>query len=122
MDINPFAPKELETVFRVLRTSLKPAGELDQPHRKFLETYARITGHRSPDATEPAPIRADAVRIEGAHSRKRLIQLASIAALLNHPVRAESVEFVKELGSSLCVFDPVISVLESLARGAKLKA
>jgi hypothetical protein len=122
MDINPFSTEELETVFRVLRTALKRAGELDQPRRKFLETYARITGHRSAVGTEPAPIRADPVRIEGAHSRKRLIQLASIAALLNNPVRTDSVTFVQELSSSLGVTDPVIAVLEALSRGAKLKA
>ncbi len=43
MDINVFAADELETVFRVLRTALKPAGELGLSETRLLETYSKIT-------------------------------------------------------------------------------
>ena len=118
MDIDVFSPDELETVFRVLRTALAPAGPLHEPGRKFLETYARIT--RYPLGDDPFPIRPGDVRVDGAHRRKRLVQLASIAALLNRPLDPASVRFVREL--STIAYDPVIPVLEAMAAGRKLEA
>jgi len=103
LEIHAFPAGELETVFRVLRTALNPVGPLDASERQFLETYSRITGWRWPPGSELLPIRANDVRIEGAHRRKRLVQLASIAALFNHPLRLASVLFVKTLASSLAV-------------------
>ena len=45
MDIDVYSRQELDTVFRVLRTALRPAGALEPRERRFLETYARITGY-----------------------------------------------------------------------------
>jgi hypothetical protein len=121
MDIDVFAGSELERVFRVLRTALNPDGPLRPPQRKFLETYARITGYAMP-AADPLPIRPEVVEVEGPHRRKRLVQLAAIAALFNFPLRPDSVRFVKELAASLGAYDPVLPVLEAVASGRKLKA
>lgn len=58
------------------------AGPLDVRAGGFLGTFARITGFElSPD--ELVPLDAEAVRIDGAHQRKRLIQLAALAVLFN---------------------------------------
>lgn len=121
MDIDVFLPRDLDTVFRVLRTALTPASELLPPERAFLATYAKITGHPLPPAAPP-PILPGEARVEGAHPRKRLVQLAAMAALLHHPVRAESVAFVRELALALAVPEPVIPVLEALAKGQSTRA
>lgn len=122
MEIHAFPAAELETVFRVLRTALDPVRPLEPREWKFLETYSRITGWRWPPGSELPPIAPKDVRIEGAHRRKRLVQLASIAALFNHPIRFASVLFVKTLASSLAVSDPVIPVLDALGEGRTSRA
>jgi hypothetical protein len=115
MDIDVFQHRELDTVFRVLRTALNPAGALEPRERRFLETYASITGHVLP-ALDPMTINASIVNIEGAHQRKRLVQLAAIAALLSAPIKPESVAFLKELAARFATHDPVIGVLEALEK------
>jgi hypothetical protein len=120
VDIDVFPADELFAVFRVLRTALNPFGPLDASERTFLDTFSRITGHRwSPGLM---PIRPEEIHIQGAHARKRMLQLASIAALFHGPVRPESARFVKEVGKALGVSDPVVPVLEALAAGRKMKA
>jgi hypothetical protein len=120
MDIDVYSSQELDTVFRVLRTSLNPGGTLSEPQRLFLDTYARITGYRlSP--IDPKPIAASEVRIEGTHQRKRLIQLSAIAALLNNPVKPGSVVFLKELAQQLATRDSVIDVVQALQNGQRVK-
>jgi hypothetical protein len=120
MDIDVFAPTELPTVFRVLRTALRPTGTLETNERRFLQTYARITGHALP-ADDPLPIRPRDVLIGGAHPRKRLVQLAAMAALLGYPLRPEPVEFVVELSRHLRTHDGVVDVLQALVRGQTLR-
>jgi hypothetical protein len=122
MDIDVFPASELPVVIRTLRTALRPAGALDSSERTFLETYSRISGYAWQEGTDPAAISPRDVQVEGSHPRKRLIQLASLAVLFTHPVRPESVRFVKELGKALGVFDPVLSVLDALARRNRFKA
>ena len=120
MDIDVFPAGELETVFRTLRTAMNPAGPLDDAEKTFLDTFSRITGYRW--QPQMAPIGPGEIQIAGAHSRKRLLQLSAIAALLHSPVRPESVRFVKAAGKTLAVSDPVVPVLEALAAGRKMKA
>ena len=121
MDIDVFSPRDLDTTFRVLRTALNPAGELEQREWRFLATYARIVG-RVPGGAQLRPIRSSEVELEGgAHERKRLLQLSAIAALLSVPVRPASVAFVRELSQALGTFDPVIDVLEALHAGRRFK-
>ena len=45
----------------------------------FLETWSRIAGSTAPPGSEPLPIHPGEVRIEDAHQRKRLLQLAAVA-------------------------------------------
>lgn len=120
MDIDVFTSRNLDTVYRVLRTALRPSGRLEPVERRFLDTYARVTGHPvgSPD---PQPIAAQEVRIAGAHQRKRLVQLSAVAALLAHPVHPGSVAFVRALSRHLEAHDPVVDALEALLQGKRLK-
>jgi len=86
----------------------------------FLDTYARIHGLALAGA-DPRPLEPDEVRIEGAHQRKRLVQLSALAALLSAPVQRESVAFVTELARDLKAHDPVIDVLQALEKKQYLK-
>ena len=96
MDIAVFSSKELPTVFRVLRTALAPREVLLHEEQKFLDTYAKITGYTMPDGG-PRLISPQHVEIEGAHQRKRLIQLAGLAALLSRPVKPCSALYLRML-------------------------
>src|SRR5262245_68816 len=100
MDIAVFASRELPTVFRVLRTVLAPR-EVLLPHEQlFLDTYAKITGYALPEGG-PQLISPQAVEIEGSHQRKRLIQLAGMAALLSRPVKPCSALYLRMLSRQL---------------------
>src|SRR5689334_8332497 len=120
MDIDVYSQPQLETVFRVLRTALNSASTLEPRERLFLETYARITGHRL-SSSDPKVIDARAVQIDGAHQRKRLVQLAAIAVLSSHPVKPGSVAFLRDLSRHLATRDFVVDVIEALARGQRVK-
>lgn len=121
MDIDVFSSRELTTVLRVLRTALSPTDSLAPRERLFLDTYARITGHALPSA-DPQRVDASEVQIEGAHQRKRLVQLSALAALLERPPKPASVAFVKALSRQLATPDPAINVLEAVAAGRHLTA
>jgi hypothetical protein len=113
VDINVFPQDELVTVFRVLRTALTSGGLLSPRERRFLATYARITGYSLP-AGGIHVIAADEVAIATAHRRKRLLQLAGLAVLLNNPVRPGSVEFLESLAQRLGTQDEVVAVARAL--------
>jgi hypothetical protein len=120
MDIDVFPSTELPTVFRVLRTALTPEGLLEPRERLFLDTYARIHGLALAGA-DPLPVSAEDVQIEGAHQRKRLVQLSAVAALLTSPVNSGSVRFVRDLSRHLGAYDPVLDILSALEKKQLLK-
>jgi hypothetical protein len=120
MDIDVFHRNDLNTVFRVLRTALRPEGLLEPRERVFLDTYAKTCGLALAGA-DPLPIGPTDVGIEGAHQRKRLVQLSAIAALLSAPVHPGSLAFVKQLSRVLGAYDPVIQILQALVKGQTLK-
>jgi hypothetical protein len=116
MDIDVFSPAELPIAMRVLRTALRSEGVLDTRERLFLDTYARICGVEPPGA-DPQPLVAEMVAIDGAHQRRRLLQLAALAVLHARPVRADSFEFLRALARRLHTHDGVIDVIAALLRG-----
>jgi len=120
MDIDVFRSKELPTVFRVLRTALRPQGLLEARERLFLDTYARING-LALAGPDPRPVSPEEVQIEGTHQRKRLIQLSAIAALLNSPMNPGSVGFVRGLSRHLGSYDSVLDILSALEKKQFLK-
>jgi hypothetical protein len=122
MDIDVFSPAELPAVVRTLRTALRPEGPLNAAERTFLETFSRIVRHDWNEDQDPAPIASTDVEVAGAHQRKRLVQLAAIAALFTHPIRSECVGYVKALATALGTRDPVLPVLEAVASGRRLSA
>jgi hypothetical protein len=121
MDIAVFRPPDLYLVFRVLRTALNPDGPLQPIERRFLATYARIAGYELPPH-DPAPIEPGFVHLIGEHRRKRLLQLAAMAALLATPVRPTAVPYLRGLARQLGATDPVVDVIDALQRGRHLRA
>jgi hypothetical protein len=121
MDIDVFPAKDLDTVFSVLRTALRHSGPLTPRERLFLATYARITGYRLPK-TDPIALIAPEVQLSGAHQRKRLIQLAAIAALYNDPVTPGSAQFLRELCWHLDTREPAVAVVDAVEKGRRFKA
>jgi len=115
MDINVFSHTQLDTVMRVLRTALAPDTPLAPQHLSFLRTYARITNYAG-NCEQLQSIAISQVVLDGAHQRKRLVQLAAVAALLNRPLSPNSATFVMELAAALDVHDSVTSMLQRLAR------
>lgn len=120
MDIDVFPAREIPTVIRVLRTALAPHGTLSARERAFLDTYARIVGHALP-AADPLPLAPGDACIDGAHPRKRLVQLSALAVLVNSPVKPESLAFLKALGARLETHDSVIDVIDALLKGRRMK-
>lgn len=120
MDIDVFPSSELPVVFRVLRSALRTHGTLSSRERLFLDTYAKIVGRELP-AADPLPIDIDDVFIEGAHQRKRLVQLSALAVLLNRPLRDDSVEYLMALAERLATSDPVLGAIDALHRGRHLR-
>jgi hypothetical protein len=120
MEIDVFNRRDHDTVFRALRTALNPDGALQTPERRFLQTYARITGYALPPHDPPA-VDADDVWIADTHQRKRLIQLTALAVLLSTPVRPSAVTYLHKLAQHLATFDPVIDVIDALVAGKRLK-
>jgi len=121
MDIDLFPAKDLDTVFSVLRTALRHSGRLTSRERLFLATYARIIGYRL-QATDPIPLIAQEVHIEGARQRKRLIQLAAIAALNNNPVTPGTAQFLRELCWQLKTRESVVGVVHAVEKGRRFWA
>lgn len=121
MEIKAFEARDLDTVLRVLRTALSRDAPLSPTQRAFVDTYAEIAGVPVP-STDPGPIAAQEVKIASAHARKRLIQLAGMAALLNRPVTAASAQFLRALSEGLATRDPVVRVVECLAQGRTMRA
>jgi ubiquinone biosynthesis protein Coq4 len=120
MDIDVFQTRELPIVFRALRTALAPDGTLQPRERLFLETYARIVAWDLP-RDELAPIAPERVWVDGAHPRKRLLQLSAIAVLLSRPVKEASLAFLEALAMHLGTYDPVIDAIKALRKGQYLK-
>lgn len=121
MDIDVFSKGELPTVFRVLRTALATGGPLDARERGFLATYARITGFELA-SDDPMPLNAQAVQIDGAHQRKRLVQLAALAVLLNRPIKGDSLRYLQDLSRQMAAHDSVIDVIDAVHKGRPIKA
>ena len=124
MDIVVFeGSQQWSAVFRVLRTAVDGGRPLSPEGTAFLRAYARIAGFEQPlDALtqiEPAVVAREWMN---AHQRKRLVQLAAVAALVKVPVRLTAVAFVQRLADALAIYDPVLPVLAAVARGRHFRA
>jgi hypothetical protein len=122
MDIAVFTSSELPTVFRALR-SAGGAGPVTAEAASFLDAYRGITGYAGPiDALDPIEPRAVAALVRDRHARRRLVQLAGVAALVARPVRADAAAWVRSLAQALATREPVVQVLDALSRGRRFRA
>jgi hypothetical protein len=121
MDIDVFSDHQMPLVLRVLRTALRPVGQLDARERLFLDTYAYICDFER-DPADPPAVEPEAVTIADGHQRKRLVQLSAMAVLHALPVRPSAFNFLKALARRLDAHDPVIDAIAAALRGHKLAA
>jgi len=123
MDISMFETGQLDVVFRVLRTAACVNEPISSEARAFLEAYQSIVGYPggidridSIDPIDPIDVVDAAATPFTPHQRKRLVQLASVAAMVHRPVRRASAEYVEQLARALDSNDPVVPVLDALSR------
>ena len=123
MDIAVFSPAELPFVFAALAAAATGGAPPQAEDQRFLAACETVLGtatvRTDADLITPATI-ADGVR--GTHARKRLLQLAGIAALVHRPVRAGSAAYLGALAQALGTRDPIVSVVDALARGRRGRA
>ena len=67
MDIDVFEKRDLQTIFRALRTALRPEGLLDARERAFLGTYAKTYGLA---LAGPDPLPLASSRVSGMSGQK----------------------------------------------------
>jgi hypothetical protein len=123
MDLDVFSARQLPIVCRALRGVFGTSEPLSHDALTFLAAAARVLGHDGDvHALAPVPPRTVAGMVVTPHARKRLVQLASVAALVARPVRADAVAYVHELARALATHDPILPVLAALAKGRVLRA
>ena len=124
MDIVVFeGSQQWSTVFRVLRAVVDGGRPLSAEGEAFLRAYAHIAGFQEPIALLTPIAPAEVARTPmTAHARKRLVQLAAVAAMVKVPVRLGAAAYVRQLAEALAANDPVVPVLEAVARGRFLRA
>ena len=117
MDVTVFSESQLPVALGALGEILAAHGEVSPRGQQYLAEIARFHG------AAPAPVRASleevAAVIEGPHARKRLVQFALIAALVDGmPVRAAH-RAVVALDRGLAVGEPGVAFVGHLVRGRR---
>ncbi|MFN7950744.1 MAG: hypothetical protein U0610_03380 [bacterium] len=110
-------PHALRALFGVMASN----GVVTEAERRFLEVIGELHGSRV-DVSTLAPIAgAEVARvIEDPHQRKRVVQLALIAAMVEGEVRPEGRAAVDALADALGVDERGLKVIADLAAGHRL--
>ena len=118
MDLVVFRPEELPFVLGALRGVAASDGTISPAERTLVEGIARIHGSVLEfDRVEATPPERVAAAIQDPHRRKRLVQLAVVAALAEGaPVPARDAA-VDALAKALDVPDSGVDVIRKLSHG-----
>jgi ubiquinone biosynthesis protein Coq4 len=114
---------ETETPFalRALRGVVASNGTITPAERRFIEVVAELHGTSvdvgSLQSVEPGEV---AEVIGQPHQRKRVVQLAAIAAMVEGDVTSEGAAAVKQLAAALDVEEAALRVLDSIAGDHRL--
>jgi hypothetical protein len=121
MDLVVLDPKEMPFALRALRNVVASNGTITPAERRFIEVVAELHGARVDvdSLTSIAPGEV-AEAITDPHRRKRVVQLASIAAMVEGDVTAAEVGAVKRLAAALGVEERGLKVLGDIASDHKL--
>jgi hypothetical protein len=116
MDLVVLNEKETPFALRALRGIVGSNGTITPAERRFIEVVAELHGTRvdveSLSSIEPGKV---AEAITKPHQRKRVVQLAAIAAMVEGDVTAAEASAVKTLAKALRVNEASLRVLDSIA-------
>jgi hypothetical protein len=116
MDVVVLAREEVPYALRALRDVVASNGTITPAERRFIEAIGELHGARV-DVDSLAPIRPGEVAeiLTEPHRRKRLVQLALIAAMVEGEVTASEAAAVRALAKALEVDERGLKVLEEIA-------
>jgi len=121
MDLVVLNEQETPFALRALRGVVASNGTITPAERRFIEVVAELHGTSvdvgSLQGVEPGEV-ADA--ISQPHQRKRVVQLAAIAAMVEGDVTPEGAAAVKQLAAALGVEEAALRVLDSIAGDHRL--
>lgn len=118
MDLQIFAPDELDAVLRALRNVAYANDRFTDAERALVEGVARIHGFDlDPDTLEPISSHEVALAIVDPHRRKRAVQLAMVMALVEGVPTRETSHAVRELGEALEIDEDGLEVLYEVTYG-----
>lgn len=123
MDLAVFPGEELSIALRAIRAVSVRDGVFSDGERDFLIAVAHLHGQVvAPDDLAPITLEEVAQRVRGPHRRKRLVQLAMVAALIEgHPDQATT-QGVADLARALGIEDAGLEVLRQVVDGDFLLA
>jgi hypothetical protein len=116
MDLNVLDARELVPALRALRDVLASNRTITPAERRFLEVIAELHGSSvQVDALQGIELSELARAIAGPHQRKRVVQLAVIAAMVEGEVSEAESAAVRQLAHALDVDEASLKVLEEIA-------
>lgn len=122
MDLSVFHANELPYALRALRDVMSTSGELSPRQRRFLEVIAEL--HAQPTevaALEQLDAEAITSAIQSPHARKRAVQLALIAAMVEEGgVTDDAARAVRGLARALDVDEAGLRVIHDVAANHRL--
>ena len=121
MDLAVLSPDELPFALRALRDVVASNGTITPAEQRFLAVVAEIHASKiQVEALDPIPPADVARAIAGLHQRKRVVQLALIAAMVEGEVTPAAAAAVRTLAGALGVDEAGLKVLRDLAGNHRL--
>ena len=121
MDLVVLNEQETPFALRALRGVVASNGTITPAERRFIEVVAELHGTSvdvgSLQGIEPGEV---AEAISQPHQRKRVVQLAAIAAMVEGDVTPEGAAAVKRLAAALGVEEAALRVLDNIAGDHRL--
>ncbi|MES1178021.1 MAG: hypothetical protein ABUL62_27105 [Myxococcales bacterium] len=123
MELNVFSHSELDVVLRALRHVAIANDNFTDAERALIEGVARFHGREvAADALEPIAFSEVARVLQGAHARKRAVQLAIVTALVEGTPTPSTEAKVRELAAALELDEAGVDVLYEVAHGQAMMA
>jgi tellurite resistance protein len=121
MDLVVLDEKEVPYALRALRNVVASNGTVTPAERRFIEVIAELHGTTVDVAslTTIAPGEVAEVIVEP-HRRKRVVQLAAIAAMVEGDVTSAEVASVRQLAAALGVEEAALKVLDEISADHRL--
>jgi tellurite resistance protein len=116
MDLIVLSEKETPCVLRALRDVVASNGRITPAERRFIEVVAELHGTRVDVDSLPSIAPGEVAEIvTDPHRRRRVVQLAAIAAMVEGDVTAAEAAAVKRLAAALGVEEASLKVLDDIA-------